>query len=270
MVSAAAWSIPHSRRSQRPALPGSWLPGWWLPGWWLARLVAARLVAGKPLGDPMPETGDLCRQFPCASRRLSEPERHRRWRTLGVDNPHRAGLYLPDPPGGRAEQEHVACHALDRPVLVHCADGSFVGLGHHAIVAELGDGATRRERREAGAPPASQTSGHPVAVQVGGAAATAGVDPLRHELQDVFEIFLRQGRERRRQPDELEQVLLRPLLGRALGHHLLGQDVQRPGGYLEGVKPAVPHAAQQRGAFDEFVPRGRVKPPRGRTCAGVV
>ena len=69
----------------------------------------------------------------------------------GVAHAHDAGLDPPDLPRVRAEQEDVARHRLDGPVLVDGADEGVVGLGDHAVVADLGDRAARRERGEPGA-----------------------------------------------------------------------------------------------------------------------
>ena len=92
--------------------------------------------------DVRPELGHLGRELLCSPRGLAEPERHR-WRgALRVDDPDGARLDAADAPRRRPQQEDVAGHALDGPVLVHRADEGLVGLGHHAVVAELGDGAT--------------------------------------------------------------------------------------------------------------------------------
>ena len=61
-----------------------------------------------------------------------------------------------------------------------------------------------------------------------------------------------------------------PRLGGRLGHHLLRQDVQRPFRHDDGVQPARARAAQQRGAFHQLVPGGRVQPPGRRPGPGVV
>ena len=58
------------------------------------------------------------------------------------------GLDPADLPRVRAEQEDVARHRLDGPVLVDGADERVVGLGDDAVVAGLGDRAARRERGE--------------------------------------------------------------------------------------------------------------------------
>ena len=94
----------------------------------------------------------LGRELGRARRRLAAPERHRRRRVARVDDAHDAGFDAPDLPRVRAEQEDVAGHRLDGPVLVDGADEEVVGLGEHAVVADLGDRAARRRPRRAARP----------------------------------------------------------------------------------------------------------------------
>ena len=79
-------------------------------------------------------------------RRLAEPERHRRRRPFRVHDPDRAGLDPADPPRCAAEEEDVAGHGLDRPVLVDGADERLLRLEHDPVVGDVGDRATGRER----------------------------------------------------------------------------------------------------------------------------
>ena len=224
----------------------------------------------QPLGDRLAEGTDLLGQLDRAAGRLAEPERYRGRRALGVHDPHHARLDPADPPRGGAEQEHVAGHGLDRPVLVHGPDQGAVRLGQDPVVTQLGDRPARGERGQAGAPAAGQPPGHPVPVQVGGPAAAAGPDPLRDQLGDLVEVLGRQARERGGPPDQGQQVVLGPVLGRALRHDLLGQDVQRAVRDLQGVEPAGPHAAQQRRGFHQLVAGRRVQPPGRYPAAAVV
>ncbi len=189
---------------------------------------------------------------------------------MRVHHPDGAGLHLADPPGRGAEQEHVAGLALDGPVLVDRADRGLVRLGHHPVVAQLGDGPAGGERRQPGPAPGPQLAVDLVAVQVGRAAAAPGADALGHQLDDLVEVLPRQAGERRRPGDQLEQAVLRPVLGRALGHHLLRHDVQRPVRHDDRVQPARPDPAQQGRALDQLVPCGRVQPPGGDPAEGVV
>ena len=117
------------------------------------RLAAVVLEPLRRLGA---QVGDLARELDGARGRLAEPERDRRRRALRVGHPHDARLDAADAPAVRAQQEHVAGHALDRPVLVHGADVRVVGVEHDLVVAELRDRAARAQRREARAAPPAQ------------------------------------------------------------------------------------------------------------------
>src|SRR5436189_143790 len=79
-----------------------------------------------------------------------------------VHDPHLARLDLANEIGGVAELEDVARHALDREVLVERADERVGGLEHHPVVADVGDGPSRRYRRESGAATGPQPAVHPV------------------------------------------------------------------------------------------------------------
>jgi hypothetical protein len=105
-----------------------------------------------------------------------------------VDYPDDAWLYPPDPPRCSAEQEHIARHALDRPVLVHHADQGVVRLGKHPVVAELRDRTAGGECREPGAAPAAQLPAHLIPVQIGSPAAAASPDTFRHQLGGILEV----------------------------------------------------------------------------------
>ncbi len=90
--------------------------------------------------------------------RLAAPERHRGRLAVRVLDPHLPAAHALHPPGGRAEQEHVAGHALDREVLVEGADHLLLGLGDHRVAEGVGDGAAVGERgdpRARAAPAAS-------------------------------------------------------------------------------------------------------------------
>ncbi len=125
-----------------------------------------------------PERAHLLGQLGRPARRLTEPERHRRRRALSVDHADDARLDPEDPPRRGAEQEDVARHALDRPVLVDGADEDVIRLGKDPVVAELGDRAAGRQCREPGTAPAAQLTADLIAVQVRGAATAAGADAL--------------------------------------------------------------------------------------------
>ena len=76
--------------------------------------------------------------------------------------------------------------------------------------------------------------------------------------------------ERRRPPHQREEVVGAPLLRRDLGHDLLGEDVERQLGQLDGVEAAAVHRSEQRGALDQLVARERVEAALGRAGPAVV
>ena len=88
------------------------------------------------------------------------------------------GSTLADLPRVRAQQEDVAGHRLDGPVLVDGADERVVGLGHHPVVAGLGDGPAGGERGQAGRRPGPELAVDRVVVDVGAPLAPAGRDAL--------------------------------------------------------------------------------------------
>ena len=111
-----------------------------------ARRRGRRPRAARRRRDAAPtprSTARRCAPAPRRARTGSWAARRRR------HAPARSRLDLADLPRVRAEQEHVARHRLDGQVLVDGADERVVGLGHHAVVAGLGDGATRGERGDA-------------------------------------------------------------------------------------------------------------------------
>ncbi len=223
-------------------------------------------LAGYTRPDSADFFGQLYRPAGC----LPEPERDRRRRALRVHDADDARLDAADPPRCRAEQEHVAGHALDRPVLVDGADDGVIRLREDPVVAELRDRTAGGESRDPGTAPATQLPVHLVPVQVRRPAAAAGTDPLGHQLGDLSEVLGRYGREWRRPAHQGQQVVGSPVRGRALGHHLLGQDVQRAGRYAQPVEAARSGTAQQRGAFHQLIPRGRIQQPGWNPVPGVI
>jgi hypothetical protein len=77
-------------------------------------------------------------------------------RAGGVLDAHAARLDAADAPRRVAEQDDVARHRFDREVLVDVADHRALGLQHDVVVCVVGDGAARRQRRQARAAPAAQ------------------------------------------------------------------------------------------------------------------
>src|SRR3989442_35704 len=86
----------------------------------------------------------------------------------------------------------VARHALDGEVLVERADERLRGLEHHAVVADVGDRAARRDRREPRPAPRAQPPVHAVVVHVGAAPPAPRGEALRQHLHDGVEVPARQ------------------------------------------------------------------------------
>jgi hypothetical protein len=152
-----------------------------------------------------------------------------------------------------AEQEDVACHRLDGPVLVDGADERVVRLGQHPVVARLRDGAPRRDRGQPGALPGPQLAVDPVVVQVGAPPAPPGLDAVGHQVHDLVELLPLEAGVVGGPAHEVEQLVGAPLLGGDLGHDLLGGDVEGQAGELHRVESAGPHGGQQGRALDELV-----------------
>ena len=160
----------------------------------------------------------------------------------------------------RAQQEHVAGHALDRPVLVHGADRGVVGIEHDLVVAELRDRAARAQRRQARAAPAAQPAVHLVAVQVGGAPALGRVEAVGQHREHGLEVRARELAVRPRLAHAREERVLAPVVAGAGRDDLLREDVERRLREHDLVEPAGVHRAQQRRALDQLVARGRQEP----------
>src|SRR5690606_9573728 len=127
-----------------------------------------------------------------------------------------------------AEQEDVARHRLDGPVLVDRAHEQLVGLEHDPVVAGLGDGAAGGQRGQAGARAGTDLAVDPVDVQPGAPRTPAGADAPAHHVDDLVERGPGQVAVRPGPPQEgVEVVEPVPLVadGGDLGHDLLGQDV---------------------------------------------
>ena len=170
----------------------------------------------------------LGRELRRARGRLAQPERHRGRRAARVGHAHYARLDAPDAPRRAAEQEHVAGHALDGPVLVHRADEGVVGIEQHAVVGGVGDRAAGGERREARAAPAAQhrrSRGRGARARRGGRGRSA--TPSETSSSDGVEVLARELRVGRGAPREREERVLGPRLRRARRDELLRQDVER-------------------------------------------
>ena len=212
---------------------------------------------------------DLGRELLRARRRLAQPERDVRRLALGVAHADHARLDAPDLPGVGAQQEDVAGHALDGPVLVHGADQGVVGLRQHAVVGGVGNRAARRERRQPRAAARAQHAVHLVAVDPGGALAASGADALGEQRQHVLVVGVRELRVRRRAPQQRQQLVFAPRLGCAGRHDLLRQDVEGCYRRQHAVEASGAHGAQERRALDQLVAAGREQASLRRGVARV-
>ena len=209
--------------------------------------------------DVRAQRGDLARQL--AVRAGASPSQNG---TVGgapprVAHAHDARLDAADAPRGAAEQEHVARHALDRPVFVDGADEGVVGVGDHAVVGDLGDRAARGERGEPRAAPAAQHAVHAIAVHVRGAATAPGLDTLRDAARAPRRsrsrasccVRARRGAPARRAP---------PRSSRSAAHAATICCARMSSGATRRVHASSSPArtrAQQRRALDELVARRR-------------
>jgi hypothetical protein len=223
----------------------------------------------ETLGHGRAKRRDLVGELGRASRGLPEPERDRGRHPFGVAHTHDTVRDAADAPGGAAEQEDVAHHALDREVFVHRAHEGVVGLGDHAVVGVLRDGAPGGERDEPSATPAAQQPVHLVAMEPGSHPSSAGADPFPQHRDDGVEVLARELRIRRRPAHQREQLVLAPGLGRAGRHDLLGEHVQGPLRRMDAVESAGAHAAQQRRALHQLVSAQREEATLGRPSPSV-
>ena len=155
-----------------------------------------------------------------------------------------------------AEQEDVACVRLDGEILVHLTHEGLRSAFHHVVIRRVGNRAARRDGAKPRPAPRSQECIHAIPVQIGGAPAPAGRDALAQHFKHVPENVPRKRPVRLRAPDEQPERLLSHLfLRRGLGHHLLGEDVQRGRGEDDPVERASANRADRGGALQQFVPR---------------
>ena len=228
---------------------------------------ARAVVPDQELPDARAQLGHLGGQLGRARGRLAEPEGHRGRRALGVDDAHDAGLDAPDAPRGAAEEERVAGHALDGPVLVHGADDGVVGIGDYLVVGRLRDGAARGDGGDAGPAASAQDAIHPIVVQPRAARTAPRLNAVREHLEHGVEVGAGQVGIGRGATDERVEVIFSPRLADGGGHDLLGQDVERRHRRQHAVEPAGAHAAQERRALHQLVARGRVEAALGRGAA---
>ena len=166
---------------------------------------------------------------------------------------HGAAGHLQDAPGGVAELEHVAGHALDGEVLVDGAHHGLVGLGFHLVVEGVGNGAAAGQRRQAGAAAGAQPAVDRVQVQVGAAPPAARGEAFGQHPHHRVEPLARQAAVRIRPAHDRVELVGGPLARRALGDDLLRKDVERRVGDRDLVQVAPRRRRQQRAPFHQVV-----------------
>ena len=240
-----------------------------------AKLRGQPLGSGGPaplfetLGEGGAQSGDLRGELRGPGRRFAQPEGNRGRRAPGIGHAHHAGLHPADPPGGATEQEDVAGRTLHGEVLVHGSHQAVVGIDQHPVIGGLGNRSPRGESGESGPATTAQDSVHPVAVQVGAAAASPGGDALGEQLHDRIEVLPREGREGRRSTHQRVEIRLLPALRRAGRDDLLGEDVEWGLGRLEAIQSPLPDPVKQCGALQQLVPGGRIEATLRRRSPGV-
>ena len=202
------------------------------------------------------QAGQLGRQLARPPGGLAQPEGQRGRLALGVGHADDPRLHADHAPRGVPELEDVPAVALHRPVLVDGADERPVRLLPDLVIRGVGDGPAREQRGEARAPRGHEPAVDPVPMEQRAAALGVQRDHLIELL--ALEVAVGPGAAERG-----EEVTLRPWLGHAGRHHLLGQDVQGTGRRGRAVQQAVAHAAQERRALDQLVEGQREEPPLG-------
>ena len=126
-----------------------------------------------------------------------------------------------------------------------------------------------RIARHAGAATAAQHVVDAVAVDQRRRAAGAFADALAEHLDDVVEVVAVEVAVGPGAADEVEQVVLAPVLAGGLGDDLLRQDVERRDRLDDAVEAPGAHGADQGGALDQLVAAGREEPALGSQAEGV-
>ena len=223
------------------------------PGCVLARL------RGEVESAPhlLAQVRDLGRELVRSGGGLSQPEGNRRRGALGVDDAHAPVLDPADAPAMGPQQKHVSREALDGPVLVDRPDDGSVRLEHDRVLARVGDGAARGEGGDARSPAGSKAAVYAVAVEVDGAAAARRLEAAGQHLEHGLVRLARELGVGERPTYECVELLLVPLLGRAGGDDLLGQDVDGCGRDTDPIESAASDGPHEGRALEELVSRRR-------------
>src|SRR3990172_9467984 len=227
------------------------------------------IQSAEAIGHVLAEAGDLFRELHGAGGGLAEPEGDAGRLAVGVFDAHDADFNAADAPGGGAEEDNVAGHALDREVFVERANEGAFGFGQHAIVGDLGDRAAALDGGHARAAAAADDAGDAVAVKVGSGLAGAYGDAFAEHLDDLVEAAPLQFGVWSGLAKEVEEVVLAPGLAGRFGDDLLGENVERRDGREEPVEPPGLDGADRRGALEKLVAGRREEPSLRREAERV-
>ena len=180
---------------------------------------------------------------------------------MRVFHANAAGLYAPDAPRRRAEQEHIAGKALDGEVFVECADDRLVRLRQNKILGAVGNGAAGRDGCETSSPSSTDDAVHTISVEVRATAAALCADALREHVDDRIEISPGQIAVTVRAANQLEEILFAPLFGRRHRNDLLREHVERLHRDDQPIELARANRPHQRGTFDQLIASRRKDPP---------
>ncbi len=199
------------------------------------------------------------------SRRLSEPEGHRRRHSLGVLDPDLALLHAQDAPRVVPQLHDIPGRALDGEILVQRADESLRGLHDHVVVELVRDRPARHQGVYTGSPAALDRSVHQVPLDVGVLAAPSRRIALVQHGHDTVEFLPGKVPVRVGPTKQMVQVVLLKIAVAHLCDDLLGQYVEGLFGDDDPVEFAPPHRIHDRGRLHQFVPRQRKQAALRRT-----
>ena len=114
-------------------------------------LLAGRIAGGghNLIGDFLAQVGNLFGKLDRAAGGFAKPERHARRLALGILHDDVAAADGQYPPRGVAQQEDVACFAVDGEVLVDGTHHLLLRIGHHAVDRHVWDRPAGSRRADA-------------------------------------------------------------------------------------------------------------------------
>ena len=220
-----------------------------------------------PLGqmplDVASQPGDGEGELIASSRRLSQPEWNRGWLSMCILDAHGAALDAQYSIRRVAQLEDVALQALDRKILVDCADQVPFRLEHDFIVGVVRNGASRGDRSEPASFARAKQPIDRIVMNQGAMAPASRAEALRQHADALVEFRARQITVAVRPAHQIEQLVFLPFARRHLGGNLLGQHVERISRHDEAVQFPASHGVHQCRAFHELVPRQREEPALG-------